>query len=71
MDNIKVGSKVRYFKKVVETRTEIPLGSVGIVCDIEDTEFDSTGFRAYTLCCIHHYYVIILTLARLEYLGEV
>ena len=31
MSNIKVGSKVRYFKKVVETETEIPLGSVWIV----------------------------------------
>ena len=43
MNNIKVGSKVRYFKKVVETETEIPLGSVGIVCDISDTVFDSKG----------------------------
>ena len=40
MDNIKVGSKVRYFKKVVETETEIPLGSIGILCDISDTVFD-------------------------------
>ena len=70
MDNIKVGSKVKFFKKVVET--EIPLGSVGIVCDIEDTEFDSTGL------VLTHYVVFpslnnndYFNVAELEYLGEV
>ena len=70
MDNIKVGSKVKFFKKVVET--EIPLGSVGIVCDIEDTEFDSTGLE------LTHYVVFpslnnndYFNVAELEYLGEV
>ena len=71
MNNIKVGSKVRYFKKVVETETEIPLGSVGIVCDIEDTEFDSTGL------VLTHYVVFNaiqkvewFNVDELEYLGE-
>ena len=72
MNNIKVGSKVRYFKKVVETETEIPLGSVGIVCDISDTVFDSTGLE------LTHYVVFpslsnndYFNVAELEYLGEV
>ena len=72
MSNIKVGSKVRYFKKVVETETEIPLGTVGIVCDIEDTEFDSTGLE------LTHSVVFNSTdnadwfnVNELEYLGEV
>ena len=71
-----IGSRVKFFKKVVETETEteteIPLGSVGIVCDIEDTEFDSTGL------VLTHYVVFpslsnndYFNVAELEYLGEV
>ena len=67
-----IGSRVKFFKKVVETETEIPLGSVGIVCDIEDTEFDSTGLE------LTHYVVFpslknndYFNVAELEYLGEV
>ena len=72
MNNIKVGSKVRYFKKVVVTETEIPLSSVGIVCDISDTVFDSKGLE------LTHYVVFpslnnndYFNVAELEYLGEV
>ena len=72
MNNIKVGSKVRFFKKVVETETEIPLGSVGIVCDISSEIFilkDKDNLS---------YYVVFPSLndndyfneAELEYLGE-
>ena len=43
MSDIKVGSKVKFFKKVVETETEIPLGSVGIVCDIRNAAFYPKG----------------------------
>ena len=72
MSNIEVGSKVRFFKKVVETETEIPLGSVGIVCDISNTVFDPKGLELT-------YYVVFQSLnnndyfnvAELEYLGEV
>ena len=67
-----IGSRVKFFKKVVETETEIPLGSVGIVCDIEDTEFDSTGLE------LTHYVVFpslnnndYFNVVELEYLGEV
>ena len=67
-----IGSRVKFVKKVVETETEIPLGSVGIVCDIEDTEFDSTGLE------LTHYVVFpslsnndYFNVAELEYLGEV
>ena len=73
MNNIKVGSKVRYFKKVVETETEIPLGSVGIVCDIEDVPEKSKCWGNLT-----HYVVFpslnnndYFNVSELEYLGEV
>ena len=66
-----IGSRVKFFKKVVETETEIPLGSVGIVCDIEDTVFDSKGLE------LTHYVVFqslsnndYFNVAELEYLGE-
>ena len=72
MDNIKVGSKVKFVKKVVETETGIPLGSVGIVCDISNTVFDPKGLE------LTHYVVFPLlnnndyfNVAELEYLGEV
>ena len=67
-----IGSRVKFFKKVVETETEIPLGSVGIVCDISDTVFDSKGL------VLTHYVVFpslnnndYFNVAELEYLGEV
>ena len=72
MNNIEVGSKVKFFKKVVETETEIPLGSVGIVCDISNTVFDSKDLE------LTHYVVFpslnnndYFNVAELEYLGEV
>ena len=67
-----IGSRVKFFKKVVETETEIPLGSVGIVCDISDTVFDSKGLEL-THCVVfpslsnNDYFNV----AELEYLGEV
>ena len=67
-----IGSKVKFFKKVVETETEIPLGSVGIVCDISNTVFDPKGLE------LTHYVVFpslnnndYFNVAELEYLGEV
>ena len=72
MSDIKVGSKVRYFKKVVETETEIPLGSVGIVCDIRNTVFYPKGLE------LTHYVAFpslnnndFFNVSELEYLGEV
>ena len=72
MNNIKVGSKVKFYKKVVETETEIPLGSVGIVCNISNTVFDPKGLE------LTHYVVFpslndndYFNVAELEYLGEV
>ena len=66
-----IGSRVKFVKKVVETETEIPLGSVGIVCDISNTVFDPKGLELT-------YYVVFPSLngndyfneAELEYLGE-
>ena len=72
MNNIKVGSKVKYFKKVVEEETEIPLGSVGIVRNISNTVFYPKGLE------ITHYVVFpslnngdFFNVEELEYLGEV
>lgn len=72
MSDIKVGSKVIFFKKVVETETEIPLDSVGIVCDISNTVFDPKGLE------LTHYVVFpslnnndYFNVSELEYLGEV
>lgn len=45
MSDIKVGSKVKFFKKVLETETEIPLGSVGIVCGIGNTVLYPKGLE--------------------------
>ena len=69
MSSIKVGSKVKFFKKVVETETEIPLGSVGIVCDIEDTSDDVslTHYVVFPSLSNNDYFNV----AELEYLGEV
>lgn len=73
MNNIKVGSKVKFFKRVVETETGIPLGSVGIVCDIEDVPEKYQCWGNLT-----HYVVFpslndndYFNVAELEYLGEV
>ena len=71
MSDIKVGSKVKFFKKVDETETEIPLGSVGIVRNISNTVFYSKGLE------LTHYVVFpslndndFFNVAELEYLGE-
>ena len=67
-----IGSRVKFFKKVVETETDIPLGSVGIVCDISNTVFDLKGLE------LTHYVVFpslnnndYFNVVELEYLGEV
>ena len=69
MDNIKVGSKVKFFKKVFETETDIPLGSVGIVCDIDDISDDVslTHYVVFPSLNNNDYFNV----AELEYLGEV
>ena len=72
MSNIQVGSKVKFFKKVVETETEIPLGSVGIVCDISNTVFDPKGLElAYRVVFPSLNNDDYFNVAELEYLGEV
>ena len=72
MKDIKVGSKVKFFKKVVETETRIPLGSVGIVCDISSEIFNLNDKHDLS------YYVVFPSLNdndffnenELEYLGD-
>ena len=34
-----IGSRVKFVKKVSKTETDVPLGSVGIVCDINEKQF--------------------------------
>ena len=68
-----IGSRVKFFKKVVETETEIPLGSVGILCDISDSVFATNNNEELT------HYVVFNSIVNsdwfnvneLEYLGEV
>lgn len=73
MNNIKVGSKVKFFKKVVETETDVPLGSIGILCDISDSIFATINGEELTHNVVfndiqkHDWFNI----NELEYLGEV
>ena len=73
MNNITVGSKVRYFKKVVGTETDVPLGSIGILCDISDSIFATINGVELTHNVVfndiqkHDWFNI----NELEYLGEV
>lgn len=68
-----IGSRVKFFKKVVETETEIPLGSVGILCDISDSVFANINGEELTHSVVfndiqkHDWFNI----NELEYLGEV
>ena len=34
-----IGSRVKFVKKVSKTETDVPLGTVGILCDISETVF--------------------------------
>ena len=73
MNNIKVGSKVKFFKKVVETETDVPLGSIGILCDISDSIFATINGEELTHNVVfndiqkHDWFNV----NELEYLGEV
>ena len=68
-----IGSRVKFVNKVSKTETDVPLGSIGILCDISDTVFDMKLGDTLT------HYVIFNSIANadwfnvneLEYLGEV
>lgn len=65
-----IGSRVKFVKKVSET--DIPLGTVGILCDISETVFDPNKDEELT-----HYVVFNsignadwFNINELEYVGE-
>ena len=68
-----IGSRVKFVNKVSKTETDVPLGSIGILCDISDTVFDMKLGDTLT-----HYVVFNsignadwFNINELEYLGEV
>ena len=68
-----IGSRVKFVNKVSKTETDVPLGSIGILCDISDTVFDMKFGDTLT-----HYVVFNsitnadwFNINELEYLGEV
>ena len=68
-----IGSRVKFVNKVSKTETDVPLGSIGILCDISDTVFDMKLGDTLT------HYVVFNSIGNadwfnvneLEYLGEV
>ena len=68
-----IGSRVKFANKVLKTETDVPLGSIGILCDISDTVFDMKLGDTLT------HYVVFNSIGsadwfnvnELEYLGEV
>ena len=67
-----IGSRVKFANKVSKTETDVPLGSIGILCDISDTVFDMKLGDTLT-----HYVVFNsinnadwFNVNELEYLGE-
>ena len=67
-----IGSRVKFVKKVSKTETDVPLGTVGILCDISETVFDLNKGEELT-----HYVVFNavgnadwFNINELEYVGE-
>ena len=67
-----IGSRVKFVKKVSKTETDVPLGNVGILCDISETVFDPNKDEELT-----HYVVFNsignadwFNINELEYVGE-
>ena len=68
-----IGSRVKFANKVLKTETDVPLGSIGILCDISDSIFATINGEELT------HYVVFNSIGsadwfnvnELEYLGEV
>lgn len=68
-----IGSRVKFVNKVSKTETDVPLGSIGILCDISDSVFATNNNEYLT------HYVVFNSIGNsdwfnvneLEYLGEV
>lgn len=68
-----IGSRVKFANKVLKTETDVPLGSIGILCDISDSVFSIIKGEELT-----HYVVFNdiqkndwFDINELEYLGEI
>ena len=68
-----IGSRVKFTNKVLKTETDVPLGSIGILCDISDSIFATINGEELTHNVVfpslsnNDYFNV----AELEYLGEV
>ena len=68
-----IGSRVKFANKVLKTETDVPLGSIGILCDISDTVFATVNGEELTHNVVfndiqkHDWFNV----NELEYLGEV
>lgn len=67
-----IGSRVKFVKKVLETETDVPLETVGILCDISETVFNPNKGEELT-----HYVVFNaigcsdwFNINELEHVGE-
>ena len=68
-----IGSRVKFNNKILTTETVVPLGSIGILCDICDSVFATNNNEELT------HYVVFNSIGNsdwfnvneLEYLGEV
>ena len=70
-----IGSRVKFVKKVSKTETDVPLGTVGILCDIDQTP--TIGTMKERLESLTHYVVFNaignadwFNINELEYVGE-
>lgn len=70
-----IGSRVKFINKISETETDVPLGSVGILCDISD--IPTVGPLKERNESLTHYVVFNsinnadwFNVNELEYLGE-
>lgn len=67
-----IGSRVKFVNKVSKTETDVPLGSIGILCDISDSPYSLVNGEELT------HYVVFNAIQKndwfnvneLEYLGE-
>lgn len=65
-----IGSRVKFNNKVLATETDVPLGSIGILCEIDDCALlngDLMYYVVFNSMGISDWFIV----NELEYLGEV
>ena len=68
-----IGSRVKFANKVLKTETVVPLGSIGILCDISDSPYFLDNGEELTHYVVFNDIETIdwFNVNELEYLGEV